>query len=109
MDEATMNEAKTLIEAEAQAAGAGAIPWTMILQILMTLLSGCVTPPAGWTAASAEEAASSPPLGTRWNMTRAARAELGTDGGFRAVNAAVNAGLNVLAKADAALVDKFVK
>ncbi len=107
MDEATMNEAKTLIEAESQATGAGAIPWTVILQILMQILQGCIKPPAGWTGAGLKEMASSRPLFTRWLTTRAARDVLGADGGFRTVHAATNAALNSVAKADPVLVEKF--
>lgn len=106
LTEENMVAAQQLIVNEANAHGAGAIPWQAIIDMLMTLLHGCIKPPANGAEAKAQAAGGG--LLVRFQARRAAREVLGDQAGFRTVQAAVDAGLSAVAKAEPALLDAFI-
>jgi len=96
MIEAEMNEpmsaAKGAIETEAAAVGL-AIPWMLILQIVMELFSGCGEDP---TPEEMKQRAASPGLFTRLRGYRIARRHLGWNENRRTVEAALNVGFKAV-------------
>lgn len=97
-----LEEAKTALEAEAPKfglrSGVGAIPWAMLIDLAIKLITGCVSPTPA--------AAANPGLGNRLRARFAAR-QLAPTASVREITAMVDACFAAGAKATAEKLEAF--
>lgn len=112
MDEATMIDCQTCLNAELAKRNLTTIPWQAILQMLMTLLAGCIPAPTPPAAATYKALAANPGLWARFQAarllfgimgpgTKYADVSTGVDAAFAAVGTAQDTTVMNLAAASA--------